>query len=345
MRERKLRIKVRGVLIHLDGKTSILFLNASSLHICIAAEVVVIGLQGDLLVNNRAAAGLPDVPSDGSNRLVAGDYDTPEQRIGTFQYGRAWESCVTMTHCDDGGGWSYRPDGRTRSLDECIQMLVSTVTGDGNLLLNIGPLPTGRFQPQEIANLQGMGQWLRKYGESIYGTRGGPYHNGGWGGSCHRDRTLYLHVFQWAGDTFQLPPLQAKVLHAAVLTGGVIELEQTAEGLTVVLPASQQDKTDTVVKLELDSPARDEFVDGKPLSVSPPVPLTLHSPVDYQVFQRRTWLEGEICISGCVPSGSDSLEVQLTGESLHDNLPGGWITVGFDARVRYHLHKSQSQLG
>lgn len=223
------------------------------------------GLQRDLLVNNRAAAGLPNVPSDRLKRLVAGDYDTPEQRIGTFQYGRAWESCVTMTHCDDGGGWSYRPDGRTRSLDECIQMLVGAVTGDGNLLLNIGPMPTGRFQPQEIANLQGMGRWLREYGESIYGTRGGPYRNGSWGGSCHKDRTLYLHVLQWPGDTLRLPPLKAKVLHTAVLTGGVIELEQTAQALSLALPASQQSKTDTVIKLELDSPARDEFIDGKPL--------------------------------------------------------------------------------
>jgi alpha-L-fucosidase len=225
------------------------------------------GLQGNLLVNNRAAAGLGDVPSDGSNLLVAGDYDTPEQRIGAFQYGRAWESCVTMTHCDDGGGWSYRPDGRTRSLDECIQMLVGTVTGDGNLLLNIGPTPTGRFQPQEIANLKGMGRWLREFGESVYGTRGGPYRNGAWGGSCHKDRTLYLHVFQWPGDTLRLPPLKARVLRADVLTGGAVKMEQTSQALSLVLPASEQNKTDTVIRLELDSPAANEFLDGKPLDV------------------------------------------------------------------------------
>jgi len=228
-------------------------------------------LQPDLLVNDRAARGLKDIPAGGTAQLVRGDYDTPEQRIGTFQRGRAWESCVTMTHCPDGGGWSYRPDGRIRTLPECIRMLVSTVTGDGNLLLNIGPMPTGAFQPQEIANLKGMGQWLRTFGESIYGTRGGPYRNGEWGGSCYRDRTLYLHVFQWAGDTLRLPPLKARVLHADELAGGPVDVEQSNAGLTLVLTADRRDATDTVIKLELDAPVENEFIEGKPLDVSRPL--------------------------------------------------------------------------
>lgn len=228
------------------------------------------GLQPDLLVNNRAARGLKDIPATAA-QLVMGDYDTPEQRIGTFQRGRAWESCVTMTYCPDGGGWSYRPDGRIRTLQECIRMLVGTVTGDGNLLLNIGPMPTGEFQPQEIANLKGIGRWLRQFGESIYGTRGGPYHNGEWGGSCYKGRTLYLHVFQWAGDTLSLPPLKARVLRADVLGGSPVEVEQSDAGLTLALMTDRRDETDTVIRVELDSPAEDEFIDGKPLDVSPPL--------------------------------------------------------------------------
>jgi hypothetical protein len=227
-------------------------------------------LHPDLLVNNRAARGLKDIPAAAA-QLVMGDYDTPEQRIGTFQRGRAWESCVTMTYCPDGGGWSYRPDGRIRTLPECIRMLVGTVTGDGNLLLNIGPMPTGEFQPQEIANLKGMGRWLAQFGESIYGTRGGPYRNGEWGGSCYQARTLYLHVFQWAGDALRLPPLKARVLRAGVLGGNPVKVEQSDAGLTLVLTVYRRDETDTVIRLELDSPAEDEFIDGKPLDVSAPL--------------------------------------------------------------------------
>jgi len=149
-------------------------------------------------------------------------------------------------------------------------MLVGTVTGDGNLLLNIGPMPTGEFQAQEIANLKGIGRWLRQFGESIYGTCGGPYHNGEWGGSCYKGRTLYLHVFQWAGDTLSLPPLKARVLRADVLGGSPVEVEQSDAGLTLALKTDRRDEADTVIRVELDSPAEDEFIDGKPLDVSPP---------------------------------------------------------------------------
>jgi pimeloyl-ACP methyl ester carboxylesterase len=85
-------------------------------------------LQPGILVNSRAAAfirGTDDKPTPELASLVHGDFDTPEQRIGAFQNDRAWESCVTLTQCADGGGWSYRPDGRTRSFEECLRMLVN----------------------------------------------------------------------------------------------------------------------------------------------------------------------------------------------------------------------------
>ena len=193
-------------------------------------------------------------------------------------------------------------------------------------------MPTGEFQPQEIANLKGMGRWLRRFGESIYGTRGGPYRNGQWGGSCTKGSTLYLHVFSWAGDRLQLPPLKARVLRAHVLSGDSIEVEQSDAGLTLVLPEDERDPIDTVIKLELDSPVENEFIDGEPLEVSPPAPVVLHSPVDYQVFQRRTWLGGEVGISGRAPSDTESLQVQLTGKSLRGDLPAEWTTIEFDPR-------------
>ncbi len=214
-------------------------------------------LQPDLLINNRAARFFmetDDRPSPELATLVQGDYDTPEQKIGTFQNDRAWESCMTMTHCEDGGGWSYRPDGRIRSLEECLRILVGTVTGDGNLLLNIGPMPTGEFQAEEIANLKGMGTWLRAYGESIYGTRGGPWVNGTWGGTTHRGSTVYVHVLECEGTTLERPPLAGKILTAEVLTGGKATFDQSDQGVTIILPKGFQNEVDTIIKLTLDRP-------------------------------------------------------------------------------------------
>ncbi|MHB8972182.1 MAG: alpha-L-fucosidase [Pirellulaceae bacterium] len=227
-------------------------------------------LQPGILVNNRAAAFIrptADQPTPELRRLVGGDFDTPEQRIGAFQNDRPWESCVTMTECKDGGGWSYRPDGRTRGFEECLRMLVNCAAGDGNLLLNVGPLPSGEIAADQQEALRQMGRWLAHYGESIRGTRGGPLRNGDWGGATFRDKTIYLHVFRWNGDTLRLPPLKAKILSVTALTGGDAKFEQAADHVSITLPVEKQDKTDTLVKLELDAPAADEFLNGQPLAV------------------------------------------------------------------------------
>ncbi len=274
-------------------------------------------LQPGIVVNNRAAAFFQptkDQPDPGVWQLTRGDFDTPEQQIGKFQNNRPWESCMTMTHCADGGGWSYRPDGRTRTFDECLRMLVQCATGDGNLLLNVGPLPTGEIAADQQKVLRQMGRWLAQHGESIYGTRGGPFHNGPWGGSAYRDKTLYLHVQKWSGDRLHLPPLKAKVLSATALTGGTPTINQAPDGLTVQLPPDQQDKINTVVKLQLDAPAAAEFVSGQPLEVAEPVVLQIDSPRDYQVVQRTSRRQGVVHISGPVPAAADKIEVQLAGD-------------------------------
>lgn len=225
-------------------------------------------LQPGILVNDRSAKfvrGTEDKPTPEIEALTKGDFDTPEQKIGKFQNDRPWESCITITECKDGGGWSYRPDGRTRTAKECIQMLASCASGDGNLLLNVGPMPTGEIDSGQVAVLRQIGEWLRKYGESIYGTRGGPYHNGTWGGATYHGKALYLHVFNWKGNSLQLPPLKAKVLKATALTGGKPEVLQDGNALRITLAPDAQDPIDTVIKLDLDAPAASEFQNGQPL--------------------------------------------------------------------------------
>ncbi len=214
-------------------------------------------LQPGIVVNDRAGRFFrptEDKPGWKLAALVRADFDTPEQTIGRFQTDRNWESCMTMTHCNDGGGWSYRPDGRTLTFEECLKIFVSCATGDGNLLLNVGPLPSGQIAADQQAVLRQMGQWLVKYGDSIYGTTGGPWPNGEWGGATFKGKTIYVHVLKCEGNRLSLPPLKAKILSATALAGGPSAFEQTADGVTLFLLA-KRDPTDTVVKLELDTPA------------------------------------------------------------------------------------------
>jgi alpha-L-fucosidase len=142
-----------------------------------------------------------------------------------------------------------------KSLKQCLQTLISTAGGNGNLLFNVGPMPDGRIEPRQVERLKEMGAWLRKYGESIYGTRGGPFKPGPWGASTRKGDRIYVHAYRWDGDTLTLPPIPATIKSARVLTGGTVEFKQGDAGLVLSVPAAHQDPMDTLIELTVDRPA------------------------------------------------------------------------------------------
>lgn len=195
-------------------------------------------LQPHVILNNRA--GLP------------GDHDTPEQTIGRFQNDRPWESCITICR-----QWAWKPDDKMKSLEECLDTLVRCAGGDGNLLFNVGPMPTGAIEPRQVERLQEMGAWLRQYGESIYGTRGGPYMPGPWGASTSKGNRVYVHILDWPEEGLTLPPLPKKIVASSLLTGGVVTVTQAEDGVRMEVADADRKPIDTIVVLGLDGPAAD----------------------------------------------------------------------------------------
>lgn len=192
-------------------------------------------LQPWLIINNRC--GLP------------GDFDTPEQRLGTFQLERPWETCMTL-----GTQWSWKPNDEIKSLKRCIDVLVTCAGRNGNLALNTNPMPDGRIEPRQAERFREIGRWLKEYGESIYATRGGPF----WGWDCastRKDNTIYVHVLQWRADSLRLPAIPFRVVSSRVLTGGTASVRQTAESIEIEVPREHRAALDTIVVLELDGPA------------------------------------------------------------------------------------------
>ena len=61
---------------------------------------------------------------------------------------------------------------------------------DGNYLLNIGPDGTGKMDEEQVERLRQAGEWLSKYGETLYGLRGGPVIADRWGGTPYRDNIV-----------------------------------------------------------------------------------------------------------------------------------------------------------
>jgi alpha-L-fucosidase len=156
------------------------------------------------------------------------------------------ETCETIN-----GAWGYNSnDKHFKSPKALIQYLVKAAGNNANFLLNVGPMPTGKIQPEFVERLHAMGEWLRKNGESVYGTRGGPVGARPWGVTTQKAGKIYVHVLDWRDEVLALPKL-AGVKSAAVLGGGKVGFEQVAGGTLLRLPA-ERDPVDTVIVLAAD---------------------------------------------------------------------------------------------
>lgn len=191
-------------------------------------------LRPDIIINDRC--GLP------------ADFATPEERVGASRPERDWESCMTFT-----GFWSWHGfQVPVISFAECLGRLIRCAGGHGNLLMNVGPLPTGQIDPREVDRLQQMGAWLARFGASIHGTHGGPWLPGEWGAATQQGSTVYVHVLRWPEGEVQLPPLADRIISARVMSGGKAVVQQTAGAVSLAVAAADRVEPDTIVVLELE---------------------------------------------------------------------------------------------
>ena len=187
------------------------------------------GLQPHILINNRCG--------------LEADYDTPEQHVGYYQLERPWESCITI--CKQ---WAWKPNDTMKSLTECIQTLARSAGGGGNLLFNVGPMPNGEIEAAQVKRLKEMGVWLKEYGDSIYGTRGGPIPPQSWGVSTEKGDTIYLHIL-CEDKSIAVPKMPKTILDARLMNGVKVDYSATDDGVIISIPDKNRDPHDTVVAL------------------------------------------------------------------------------------------------
>ncbi|MDE2183126.1 MAG: alpha-L-fucosidase [Alphaproteobacteria bacterium] len=153
--------------------------------------------------------------------------------------------------------WGYTKIRKLVPYDTLITLLVNAVVRGGNMLVNVGPDPDGVIPAGQVVLLKRMGDWLKKNGESIYGTRPGPFAPvDGVYGSTQKGRFIYLHVLSWPQDTLSLPAPARKVVRATVLGGADVPIEQTGEAMRLAVPAHDRDPIDTIIRLELGDETR-----------------------------------------------------------------------------------------
>lgn len=171
---------------------------------------------------------------------------SPDQVIGKLPL----ETCETIN-----GSWGFNITDRSfKSSKQIIQYLVGDAGRNANFLLNIGPMPNGKIQPEFTDTLAIVGAWVKKNGESIYGTRGSYVPPQPWGVITTKAKNMYVHITSPQGEGYIfIPKVKEKVSKAVLFSNGnMVKFKQQPEGLFIYTAGLTADPVDTIVKLTVD---------------------------------------------------------------------------------------------
>lgn len=124
--------------------------------------------------------------------VTRGAMETPEQRLPEKGLREPWEACFTL-----GTQWQFKPTNEQyKSGTQLIEMLIETRAKGGNLLLNVGPEPSGVIPFEQERIIRELGLWLFINHEAIYKVR--PWHvthDGDVWFTCHKDDPKTVYAF------------------------------------------------------------------------------------------------------------------------------------------------------
>jgi len=178
-----------------------------------------------------------DLPGNNTSGFSA------EAKIGTIPL----ETCETMN-----GSWGFSINDRSyKSVKQLVHYLVNAAGRNANFLLNVGPMPNGKIQPEFGDTLQKIGTWMKVNQESIYGTRGNVVAAQPWGVVTAKEKVWYAHVMTLPNDkNVSIPVGSGKLKSVTVLDGGAkLKFKQDKAGVVINLANADPGSMDTVLKL------------------------------------------------------------------------------------------------
>ncbi|MGI8950706.1 MAG: alpha-L-fucosidase [Chitinophagaceae bacterium] len=123
------------------------------------------------------------------------------------------ETCETINN-----SWGFNiTDTSYKTHKQLVDYLVKATGYGANFLLNIGPMPNGKIQPEFLERLRYMGSWLNTYGESIYSTKGGYMPPQNWGCITQKNDRLFVHVLNKTTTNISLENFPFKQIIKAYL--------------------------------------------------------------------------------------------------------------------------------
>ena len=117
--------------------------------------------------------------------------------------------------------------------------------------MNIGPQPDGCLPEVAVQRLKEVGEWMKVYGETIYGTRGGMVAPHDWGVTTQKGNRLFVHILNLTDNALYLP-LDGKMVKKGFLfkDQSPVRITRAGQGVVLQLPEVPAD-TDYVIELQL----------------------------------------------------------------------------------------------
>ncbi|MEL6389634.1 MAG: alpha-L-fucosidase [Bacteroidota bacterium] len=179
------------------------------------------------------------------------------------------------------GSWCYTENLKVKSAAEVTRVLIDIVSKNGVLLLNVSPKADGTIPNDQRQVLLEMGDWLKRHGEAIYGSR--PWTVYGQGPTVqpeghfdnHReflklkysnqdiryttqDKIIYATILGLpeAGSDYNLNAFSSsipdveQVVHVEILgQDNTVSWSQLESGLKITIPEGAEDPIATVIKI------------------------------------------------------------------------------------------------
>ena len=154
-------------------------------------------MRPGLIIGSRFRADENGKRHFDSNGDLMGDYEQGWERdlpnsIADVN-GNDWDCVMTIPE----NQWGYHSEwrGYVKTSFDLIDMLVRSVSMDGNFVLNFGPDGKGKIRPEETKLAKEIGEWMNVNSEAVYGCSYTDLKKQGWGYFTKKDNKIYLTVF------------------------------------------------------------------------------------------------------------------------------------------------------
>jgi alpha-L-fucosidase len=172
-----------------------------------------------------------------SNGDLIGDYEQGwERKLPKSMEelnGNDWE-CV-MTIPENQWGYHSKWEGHVKTTNELLEMLVKSISLDGNFVLNFGPTDLGEFRNEELKLAEEIGQWMNINKNAVYDCGYAGLEKQDWGYFTKNQKTgkIYLTVFNVPVDGAIKVKLEIgmEIQSAHQLTDGVLGPDLKTENI------------------------------------------------------------------------------------------------------------------